>query len=416
MSETRQAVSPTPTEPREAGLFAGFLALDRHVWRLALARMINTMGFSLVMPFMAMYLVEERGASGAAYGTVYLLSGILSAFGQGLSGELTDRVGRRAVMVGGLVLRTLTMAGLGAAVVFHASIPLVAGLVILNGFLRAQFEPPAGAAITELVPAPLRVTAFGLQRIGVNVGWAIGPALGGLLAHSYGALFFVAAPATLLAVFAVLPIPDSRSQSARREKISLRAGLRSLAENRSFAIFLALVLGASTMTVQIFSTLSVFASTELGLSRGDVGLLYTVNGVLVVLFQVPAVTLVGLWGMRRTLVCGALLYAAGYALFGLAGSFTGLAIGMAVLTAGEVIFAPALSDLAATMGREGRMGRAFGLFGLTQSMGLSLGPLLGGVIYDGFRTSHLAMWSFFAAGMVAVGAAYAMLGKRIGLE
>jgi len=406
------------TAPRSAAArFAAvgaFASLDRAVWRLALARAINTMGFSLVMPFMALYLVRERGASGATYGLVYLLQGIFSAIGQAVAGELTDRVGRRRVMVGGLALRMLALASLGFAVIDEAPIALLGTLVVVLGILRAVFEPPASAAITEFAPPQSRVAAFGLQRMGVNVGWAVGPALGGLLAaKSYGAMFFVAVPATLLAIFAVLPIPDGSARPpAEREPLTLRSIGATLRENPPFSLYLVLVLLASTLTVQIFSTLSVFASTELGLTEADVGLLYTVNGVLVVLFQVPAVQLVRAWGMRRTLVFGASLYAVAYLLFGVSTTFTGLALAMAVLTLGEVIFAPALSDIAATLGDPKRMGRAFGLFGLVQSVGVSIGPLLGGVVYDGLRADHLAMWGIFAAGMAVVAATYAWFGRR----
>ncbi|WP_169788870.1 MFS transporter [Vulgatibacter incomptus] len=424
------------------GMLAPFLALDRRVWLLALARCVNTMGFSLVMPFMAMHLVEERGTSGAVYGAIYLVAGVVAAIGQGIAGEASDRIGRRKVMISGLAVRSVNMAALGVAVLQSAPVWVIGLLVITNGMLRAQFEPAASAAVTELTRPESRVHAYGLQRIGVNVGWAIGPAMGGFLAsHSYGTLFFVAAPATLLAIFAVLPVPNhapSTSQTSSQTSTpataepaqktdphakgtgagkvglldhlaQLRAALR---ENRVFALYLVLVLVGSVMTVQIFSTLSVFSSAELGLSKADVGLLYTVNGLFVVLFQVPAVALAKPWGMRRALVLGAVLYAVGYVIFGASSGFGGLAIGMSVLTLGEVVFAPALSDTAATLGDPERLGRAFGLFGLMQSLGVSLGPLVGGVAFDHLRSDHLVLWSLMAAGMVVVALAYSAFGRR----
>jgi len=403
---------------RRENLLTPFLALDRRIWLIALARMINTMGFSLVMPFIAMHLVEDRGATGAAYGLIYLLSGLFSAAGQGIAGELSDRVGRRAVMITGLAARSLNMLALGLAVSLAAPIWVIGSLVVLNGLLRAQFEPAAGAAVTELSPPHLRVAAFGLQRIGVNLGWAVGPALGGLLStRSYGTMFFVAAPATLLAILAVLPLGRGQGRSAAprdRKRPSLAQIGAALRENRVFASYLILVLWGSILTVQIFATLSVYASTHLGLEKADIGLLYTVNGVMVVVAQVPAVGLARRWGMRRALVAGAILYSFGYTLFGRAAGFSHLAVGMAILTVGEVIFSPALSDTAATLGDPRRLGRAFGLFGLVQSLGISLGPLVGGLAFDFLRARPEDLWVGLAAGMFLLGIAYSVFGRLTG--
>jgi MFS family permease len=418
----RRDISTTVAVPagRRETLLTPFLALDRRIWLIALARTINTMGFSLVMPFIAMHLVEDRGATGAAYGLIYLLSGLFAAAGQGIAGELSDRVGRRAVMITGLTARALNMLALGVAVSLVAPIWVIGSLVVLNGLLRAQFEPAAGAAVTELSPPHLRVAAFGLQRIGVNLGWAVGPALGGLLStHSYGAMFFVAAPATLLAIFAVLPLGRDQRPIATAPKAQRRLSLAqigaALRENRVFASYLVLVLWGSVLTVQIFATLSVYASTHLGLDKADIGLLYTVNGVMVVLAQVPAVGLARRWGMRRSLVAGAILYAFGYTLFSRAAGFSYLAVGMAILTVGEVVFSPALSDTAATLGDPRRMGRAFGLFGLVQSLGLSLGPLVGGLAFDFLRSRPQDLWVGLAAGMFLLGIAYSVFGRLTGV-
>lgn len=403
---------------RRENLLTPFLALDRRIWLIALARMINTMGFSLVMPFIAMHLVEDRGATGAAYGLIYLLSGLFSAAGQGIAGELSDRVGRRAVMITGLAARSLNMLALGLAVSLAAPIWVIGSLVVLNGLLRAQFEPAAGAAVTELSPPHLRVAAFGLQRIGVNLGWAVGPALGGLLStHSYGAMFFVAAPITLVAILAVLPLGRARPERPEprpKGRLSLSQIGAALREHRLFASYLVLVFWGSILTVQIFATLSVYASTHLGLDRADIGLVYTVNGMMVVLAQVPAVGLARRWGMRRSLVFGALLYALGYVLFARATGFGDLAVGMAVLTVGEVVFSPALSDTAATLGDPRRLGRAFGLFGLVQSLGLSLGPLVGGLAFDLLRGRPGDLWLGLAAGMILLGIAYSIFGRVTG--
>jgi predicted MFS family arabinose efflux permease len=399
--------------------FAEYRRLDPRIFVLAAARAVNTMGFSIVMPFMAMYLVEKRGASGATYGAMYFVSGLCAALGNGLAGEASDRLGRRRVMLAALLLRAANMVLLGLAVTTGQPVVTLGLLIVVNGFLRSLFDPVASAAVTELCPASQRTAAFGLQRIGVNLGWALGPALGGTLAatFTYGTLFFAAAAGTVVAALAVSTVHDlGRPASAHAPVESLSvAGVRAAFQrNPAFFTYLALVLLGSIMTVQLFSTLSVFSKTELGLSEREIGLVYTVNGLLVVLLQVPAVTFIDAGGLGRALVFGPLLYTAAFVGIGMAESFGALAGCVALLTAGEVVFAPALSDMAAHLGDPKRLGRAFGLFGLMQQLGLSMGPLVGGTLYDHLRAHHLGMWGTIAAGMAATGVGYAAFARRHG--
>ena len=118
--------------------------------------------------------------------------------------------------------------------------------------------------------------------------------------------------------------------------------------------------------------------------------------------------------MRRALVFGTLLYTVGYALFGAATGFNHLAVAMGIVTIGEVIFAPALSDTAAALGDPDRMGRAFGLFGLVQSLGLSLGPIVGGIGFDLLRGDPSQLWFYLAAGMLVLGISYSIFGRLTG--
>jgi predicted MFS family arabinose efflux permease len=272
--------------------------------------------------------------------------------------------------------------------------------------------------VTELCPVGKRTAAFGLQRIGINVGWALGPALGGTLAAtlSYGTLFFAAAAGTLVAAVAVWRARELGRHPAPGSVESLSVGsLRAAyAKNRAFFNYLVLVFLGSILTVQLFSTLSVYSKTELLLSEQRIGLIYTVNGLLVILLQVPAVSFIDDGGLGRALVLGPLIYTVAFAGIGLASGFTGVALSVAVLTAGEVVFAPALSDMAAHLGDPRRLGRAFGLFGLMQQLGLSMGPLVGGTLYDHLRHRHFAMWGTIAGGMAVIGLGYIAFGRRHG--
>jgi predicted MFS family arabinose efflux permease len=396
-----------------ASFLGSYKGLDRRITLLAAARAVNTMGFSIVMPFLAMYLVHKRGASGAVFGLVYLVSGLVAALGNAASGEAADRLGRRRVMLAALLLRAVNMAALGTAVLLEAPIVALGALVVLNGLLRSFFDPAAAAAVSELAPPERRAAAFALQRVGVNVGWALGPALGGALAvaHSYGALFYASGGVMLIAAFLVARLGDLGSPAAPAERLTLAGARVALARNRRFFVYLGLVFLGSILTVQIFATLSVYARTELGLSEQAIGLVYTVNGVLVVVLQLPAVVLIERGGPRRALIFGPLLYAIGFLAIGASHGFFQLALAMALITAAEVVFAPALSDMAAHLGDARHLGRAFGLFGLMQQLGLSVGPLVGGLLYDHLRHEPLAMWGAIAAAMAVLGVGYAAFAR-----
>jgi predicted MFS family arabinose efflux permease len=112
------------------------------------------------------------------------------------------------------------------------------------------------------------------------------------------------------------------------------------------------------------------------------------------------------------LVLGPAVYALAYLGFGASGDFAWIAACVALLTFGEVVFSPALSDMAIYLGDPRRFGRSFGLFGLVQTLGVALGPLLGGAVFDSLRDRHLTMWATFGGMMAVVAVAYAAFARR----
>ena len=401
--------------------FAEYRSLDRRVHWLAFARAVNTVGFSIVLPFMAVYLHKTRGVSGFGYGAIYFVAGVASALSQGLAGELADRYGRRVVMLTGLCSRAVNLAALGLAIERHASIAVLAALVISNATLRGLFEPAASAAVADLTPPERRVAAYGLQKIGVNVGWALGPAIGGYLTSaSYGLMFYCAAPVTLLAAWAAAQVRDADLQRlvARRGDVPAHAGISDGAGPQSklpteFLVLLALAFLMSVATTQVFSTLSVYSEELLHVPRSNVGLIYTINGVIVVALQIPAVALIGRVGVGRALVFGPVMYALGDVAFGWAGGFGLLAAVMAFITLGEMMLSPAQTSTAADLGDPARLGRAMGLFGLAQQFGVSVGPVVGGLAIDHLGHSHITMWMTLAALPALVAVGYGVMARRI---
>src|SRR3954463_1421228 len=125
--------------PLHVSVIAEFRALDRRNWYLAGARLIVTAGFSMVLPFLGVYVTRDLGAPAKAAGLIWALAGAVGAAMQWLAGTLSDRIGRRDGMVASMVLRALNLAGLGYAVSTRAPVELVGVLIVMNAALRAFF-------------------------------------------------------------------------------------------------------------------------------------------------------------------------------------------------------------------------------------------------------------------------------------
>lgn len=406
-----------PVRDRLRQTVALYGALDRRVWLMAGVRAVNTMGLSLAMAFMAIYLVDDRGLAAATYGGIYLAANLLQSLAQGWSGELSDALGRRRIIIASLFVRAFVIAGIGAEVLAGVGIPFIAATLIGSAFLRGCFEPVAYALVADVVEPGQRAAAYGLQRMGTNLGWAIGPALGGLLSAvlGYGHVFFIAAGFLWLAaaVTATVDDPGAGAEDDGAPSVSLRAGLVEALSRGDTALLMLCALLFAIVHVQLFTTLSVYGAAELGLSKADLGLAYTVNGAVVLAMQIPAVGVIDRAGPGRALVIGSLLYVVAFVGIGLANDLPQLGGAVLVLTLGEILVAPALQTAAATIGDRRRMGRAFGLLGLAQMLGVAMGPLLGGLLFDHLRNQHMVLWSVIAGLAAALTVAHLRLASRL---
>ncbi|MBK9032782.1 MAG: MFS transporter [Myxococcales bacterium] len=375
--------------------FAAWRALDPRIGRLAAARAVNTLGLSLVMSFLGIYIIDERGYAATLYGAIALVANLGQSASNAWAGQLSDRIGRRPLIVGSLLARALVIAILGAQILVDASLPWIAVTFVVSSTLRGSFEPVAYALCTDLAPPHQRTDAFGLQRMGTNLGWALGPALGGLLSWvvPYGAVFFLAAAGMIAAAWMCRGIAVAAPTTGVPARARLWASLAAAAAHRPMRLLLIATVVFALAQTQMFTLFTVYLADELDLSKFDIGLVYMINGALVLLLQWHALGMIHRLGVRRVLPLSALGFAAGYLLVGLA---TGLATAMAaiaLITAAEVLFTPAHQTAAAESSDPARMGTSFGLVSWAQTIGIAFAPLCGGALYDHIGHHHLALWA-----------------------
>jgi MFS family permease len=264
-------------------------------------------------------------------------------------------------------------------------IVLFSGLAGLTGEL---YRPASSALLADLVPAGQRVTAFAAYRMALNAGFAFGPATAGLLAKKSFLWLFVgdAASSVLFGLVAWFALPAGLRGT--RAESTLRETLQVLRNDRRFLQVLCGVLAMALVFVQAFSTMSL-EITRHGFSPAVYGMVISLNGVLIVLCELPLTTITKRFPARRMMALGFLLIGLGFASNGLTRTLPLLAFTTALFTLGEMIAMPISSAYVADLAPAHQRGLYMGTYGMTWSVAFVCGPGLGLLL---FSVNPLALW------------------------
>jgi MFS family permease len=367
--------------------------LPRAAWLLYAGTFINKFG-SFVIVFLVLY-VTRQGYSAAQAGLALGAYGIGTLPSGPVGGYLADRLGRRETIALSMFSAAIAMLALSQARSLALMIPLAA----LVGFSAEFYRPASGALLADLTPAGQRVPAFAMNRLAVNLGFAAGPAVGGFLAErSYQLLFFGdALTSVAFGVLALVALP----RGERREEHAGEANwIRAILDDRGFLLFLlASTLGAIVI-VQAFSTLPLQVTEQF--SAATYGSLISLNGLLIVLFELPIASVTQRLPRRSVMAVGLLVMGAGFGFIGLAASVFLLALAVTIWTLGEITFMPVAGAYVADVAPEAMRGRYQGAWGMTFASAFVLGPLLGTLL---FSVSPAVLWT----GCLVVGAVAAVL-------
>ncbi|MFE7271039.1 MDR family MFS transporter [Streptomyces sp. NPDC057623] len=387
--------------------------LPRAFWWLWAGTLVNRLG-GFVVTFLALYLTTQRGFSAAYAGLVAALYGLGGGLAAVIGGVLADRIGRR---------RTFLLASLGAgvttAILGFVTHPVVLAVVVFTVGLTSNASRPAvSAMMVDLLRPEDRLRAYALNYWAINVGFGVSGVVAGFIAgHSYLWLFLGDALMTVLCalvVFARVPETGKPLGRAAGEK-GPRTGLRQVWRNRRFMALVGLAFVLGTVLQQAFTTLPV-DMTRSGFSASDYGRVLALNGLLIVVLQIPVTR----WARKRRpvvmLASGALLLGWGFGLMALVGR-AGLPVyvgfymlAVAVWTLGEVIHEPASMAMAAEASPPEARGRYQGIFALASSASAFAGPVAGGVVLD--RFGSVAVWGACAVAGTVTAGGYWMLLRR----
>ncbi len=351
-------------------------ALPPAAWVLFAGTFVNRLG-TFVLPFITLYLTSRRFSVPQA-GLAVAMYGIGGFGAQIVGGLLTDRIGRR---------NAIGFSMLGAAaltLVLWQSTTLVAiyPVMVLLAFVAELHRPAAQALITDVVPSEGRVAAFATFRLAINIGWACGLALGGLLAdRSFDYLFIGdAATSAAFGVISLIALPHGM-RTSRHEERHLHGATRTILADRGFLLFLGSVLIGATIYMQNVSTFPLHVQAA-GFSTSVYGTLQALNGVIVVLLELPITSWTGRRSRTHMIALGTVLIGLAFASLIVARSIPALAAMVLIWTLGEIIASPVSSAFVADRSPEHTRGRYQASLGVMFALGAVVGPTIGTLTYE----------------------------------
>ncbi|MGK5692514.1 MDR family MFS transporter [Streptomyces sp. URMC 128] len=387
--------------------------LPREFWWLWTSTLVNRLG-AFVATFMALYLTLDRGYSATYAGLVaalHGLGGVISSLGGGV---MTDRLGRRPTLLIAQASTAVSVALLGFV---HHPVA-IAGVAFLVGMAGNASRPAVQAMMADIVRPEDRIRAFSLNYWAINLGFAVSSMAAGFIAEvSYLAGFLIEAGMTMVcAILVFLRLPESMpaktakttvaSEEAAADSVSLGTVLR---DGRFMG-----VVGLSFLVALIFQQASVglpVAMGEAGFTPAEYGMAVAVNGVLIVVLQIPVTRFIEHRDPRRLLVVSSVLAGYGFGLTAFAGSVGVIALTVCVWTLAEIVNAPTQTGLVVRLSPLHGRGRYQGMYSMSWSVAALVAPLMSGFVIDRFGAEWL--WGLCAVVGTVAGLGYGVLMRRV---
>lgn len=386
----------------------------RPFWTLVMITFIDRVGGAMLYPFFALYLTRKFGVGMTEVGVlfaVFSLSGFISStFG----GALTDRLGRKGIVIFGLIASSFSAVAMGLVNYFEAFFVLA----LTVGILSDVAGPAHNAMVADLLPEEKRAQGYGIIRVAFNLSVTIGPAIGGLLAaRSYLALFIADAVISLItAVLVWRFLPETKPQAqpgaARESMAGTFGGYFRVLRDLPFLLFMGACILMTLVYMNMNTTLGVYLRDAHGVVESGYGYILSLNAAMVVLFQFGITRRIEKRPPLLMMAAGTALYAIGFAMYGFVSVYILFMLAMVIITIGEMIVAPVGQALVAKFAPEEMRGRYMAVFGYSWGISFAIGPYLAGQVLDNFDPRFL----WYASGIIGALAVIGFLGLHRRVE
>jgi MFS family permease len=382
--------------------------LSKQMWWLALVIFINRSG-TMVIPFLTVYLTS-RGYSIAQAGYVMAAFGCGSILGGYLGGRFTDRFGHYYVQVLSLLLNGILFIVLGQ---MQTITQFIICIFILSS-LGECFRPANSAAIAAYSNEGNRTRCYSLNRLAINVGWAIGPAIGGFLASIHYQLLFWVDGLTCIAasLFLYFLFSENRETAAPKKPGHQEADIASAYKDRIFLFGMFCIFLVGLCFFQMFNMLTVYYKQQLHLRENVIGAVLALNGLIIAFIEMILVYKLEKKGRGVVyMMLGAFLIGFSFLMLNIAPTFLFVLLQMIIVTLGEMLLFPFMNNFWVNRSNESNRGQYAAVYTMSFSAAIVLAPTFASQIATWFGFSTLWVVNFILCSFAALG--YFLLKKRI---
>lgn len=365
---------------------------------LVVSALVENMAFGLVIPFLALFMLNDLMLALPLIGVVlagYTIAGMPSTI---IGGMLADKIGRKIVLVSSLGLMSVTM----LTYFFVDSFEALLVVAVADSFAGYLYMPAANAMIADVIPSSDRPRAYSTLRISWNVGVIFGPVIGAIIVATYSMRLLFIFGSIILAVACIMNlvfIPETKPKDTG-ESITFRKVL-NVASDHPFLLLSALTGVFWFFFSQWLSVLPLYANGELGVDEAAFGLLFAVSAVMTVTMQLWVTGRMVRYRRSLILLTGHLVASLGFALVFFATDFYTLLACIVVITLGEIVFMSIVSAIIADLAPESKRGIYMGFSGLIQTMGGGIGFLFGTWLLDILSDKAFVWLAFGGVGVVS---------------
>ena len=379
-----------------------FKGLSKEVWFLAFVTFVNRAG-TMILPFLSRYLNEELNFTLENVGIILSFFGVGSLVGHYLGGKMTDRLGFYNVMVRSLLITGFLFIGLQFVTTFWA----LCFSVFFIMSIADMFRPALFVSLKAYSKPENQTRSLALVRLAINLGFVFGPVIGGILIvrSGYVAMFWIDGLTCILStILFVLLVKKKEIHNLKEKEEALNKDKKfSIIKDKPYLIFLGISFLMGMIFMQLFFTLPTYHNKHFGLTEDYTGFLMLLNGVIIVLLEMPIVS----WIERKKILhpklflISSFLMGISFVLLLFDSFWEILIIHMIFITVGEMIAFPFTNTFAMNRAKKGYEGSYMAWYSMSFSFAHIFCPIISFFIIEQF--GYQSNWSITAIyGLIAM--------------